>query len=309
MTMPQRTPVHVVTGEDASLLSHRTTAIVDRLCGQDRSLLLVEAAPEADLRQLLRSVPMFTEFQVVLLRRTLEEDVVKFLVEYLKDPEPTTVLVISAAKVPASLSKAARAAGGEVLDTSPKKPAEAARDLVSESGVDLDARARQFLIQHVGEEVSRLPMLLSTIASVYGTGSRVTLDQLEPFLGDAGGVPPWDLTDAVDRGDAQGAIRVLHRMLRSRAPIVVLISLQNHVERLFRLSEAGVRSEREAAEFLGLKGSTYPAKKALSTLPRWRDLHDAMRLVGDAAEDLRGGSTWPPELVLEVLTARLALRR
>ena len=47
-------------------------------------------------------------------------------------------------------------------------------------------------------------------------------------------------------------------------PLVVMASLTNHYNRMLALDGADVRGEKEAAELLGLKGSTFPARDARS---------------------------------------------
>jgi DNA polymerase-3 subunit delta len=58
-----------------------------------------------------------------------------------------------------------------------------------------------------------------------------------------------------------------------------------------------------------MKGSTFPAKKALTQARRLGSLGvaEAIRLLAEADLDLRGFErVWPDELVLEVLVARLS---
>ena len=57
-----------------------------------------------------------------------------------------------------------------------------------------------------------------------------------------------------------------------------------------------------------MKGSTFPAKKALAQSKRLgsQKLKTAYGLLADADLALRGAKAWPPELVMEVLVARLA---
>ena len=43
----------------------------------------------------------------------------------------------------------------------------------------------------------------------------------------------------------------------------VMVTLTTHVERMLALSGGPARSEKDAAAVLGLKGSTFPARKAL----------------------------------------------
>ena len=38
-------------------------------------------------------------------------------------------------------------------------------------------------------------------------------DDIEPFLGEAGSVPPWELTDAIDEGRVAESVDKLRRML------------------------------------------------------------------------------------------------
>jgi DNA polymerase-3 subunit delta len=90
--------------------------------------------------------------------------------------------------------------------------------------------------------------------------------------------------------------------------MVVLASLHNHVQRMLALDGAEVRTDKDAAALLGMRGSTYPAKKALDQARRLGSakVGQAVGLLAAADVDLRGARDWPDELVLEVLVARLA---
>src|SRR5690606_18345791 len=97
-------------------------------------------------------------------------------------------------------------------------------------------------------------------------GVRLTDSDVEPFLGSAGGVPPWELTDAIDSGNVPDALDKLQRMMvgGDRHPLAIMATLQSHFTRMMRLDGAGARNDKDAAAVLGMKGSTFPAKKALS---------------------------------------------
>ena len=133
-------------------------------------------------------------------------------------------------------------------------------------------------------------------------------EELEPFLGQAGGVAPWELTDAIDRGDTAGALTQLHRMLEAgeRHPLVVMATLHRHYANMLRLDGAGVADERGAAKVLGV--APFPAKKALSQARRLglAGVGRAIELLAQADLDLRGATAWPEALVMEVLVARLS---
>jgi DNA polymerase-3 subunit delta len=181
---------------------------------------------------------------------------------------------------------------------------------LSEAGLKVDSEGRSRLVTWVGDEPSRLLGLIDLLRSTYGAGPKISVDEIEPFLGDDGGVPPWDLTDAIDRGDRTTALDLLQRMIGQgeRHPFQVLSTLHSHFARMLRLDGADVAGEKDAAELLGMKGSTFPAKKAMGQARRLghERIVKAVDLLAQADLDLRGGKAWPNHLVLEVLVARLA---
>ena len=178
----------------------------------------------------------------------------------------------------------------------------------------LDAAAKARLVDHLGEEVSRLGVLLDTLESdVRRRAPASAPPTSSPTSATPATSPPWDLTDAIDRGDTADRARPCsHRMLGGgRHPLQVTASLHGHYQRMLRLDGSGVTSEAEAAELLGIKGSTFPARKALDADPARSAPTGSSEFIGllaDADLDLRGAKAWPPELVVEVLVARLASR-
>ena len=77
---------------------------------------------------------------------------------------------------------------------------------------------------------------------------------------------------------------------------------------MLRLDGAEVTGEKQAAELLGMKGSTFPAKKALAQSRRLGSdgVRESIRLLARTDLELRGTVDWPVELSMEVLVARLA---
>jgi DNA polymerase-3 subunit delta len=89
-------------------------------------------------------------------------------------------------------------------------------------------------------------------------------------------------------------------------------SLTSHYGRMLALDGADVRDQSDAAALLGIKGSPYPAKKALDQTRRLghRGVVQAVTLLAQADRDLRGERSYPgqiaDEVVMEMLVARLA---
>ena len=163
--------------------------------------------------------------RIVVLRDTenLDASQAAELASRLDEPFAPNVLVLAVAgkALPAALAKAVKARSREI-DTSPGSFGKARTQWLSEqlqtAPVHLDPAARQLLEDHLGEDVSRLHALLDVLTAAYGEGGRVTRAELEPFLGEEGGAPPWELTDALDNGEVAKAVLAAAPAARARRP-------------------------------------------------------------------------------------------
>jgi DNA polymerase III subunit delta len=328
-------PAVLLKGSDPVLLGDAVRDLVHDLVGDDDRALVVdeldidryEQGGDADIAPLVdaaQTPPFLTDRRVVVARHAAvfaSKDAVAPLVAYLGDPLPTTALVlvweaparpgVQVRPVPKSLVDAIGAAGGRVVDTAPGKTADVVARAVAAAGVTLDAAAQRLLVEHVGTEANRVRATLDALESTFGPGARLGVDDITPYLGSEGAVQTWDLTDAIDDGDVAVALDRLHRLLTGgepKHPLQILATLHHHYSRMLRLDGAGVGDERQAAALLGTK--PYPAKKALAGARRLGSdrLAEFTRLLAQADLDLRGAKHWPPELVVEVLVARLATR-
>jgi DNA polymerase-3 subunit delta len=322
VSSPPLAPAYLVKGDDASLVAQEVRTLLAQLVGdRDQSLVVEEAGGPvgedvnvAAVVDACLTPPFLIDRRVVVLRdagRLLTADVPR-LIEVVEDPLPSTILVLVAGggTIPAPLVKA-MTAHGHVVDVSTGRPADR-KSWLSEhlrgAPVKLDPQAAQLLGQHVGEDLGRVEGLLSALAAAHGEGALITANELRPYLGEAGNVPRYELTDAIDRGDAASALAVLHRMLEAGglAAIQVLSTLHSHFANMLALDGASISGEREAAAVLGIPA--YPAKKALEQSRRLGSARIAqgITLLARADLDLKGESGLPPEVVVEILVARLA---
>ncbi len=326
----------VIKGDDLTLVAQAVKSTVDELLGDgDRTLMVDEVTEaqhhgndgEATLAALVSATqtpPFLTDRRIVVGRHlglfTRAEQVAE-LVASLADPMPTTDLVLVWEKatgqqrlgaIPKSLKEAITAAGGVTVDAAPS--GKGRRTLLDEklttAPVRLDGSAKRLVADVVGDDVGRVDPLIELLVSTYGEGARLGPVEVEPFLGQAADVPPWELTDAIDRGDVAGALEKLDRMMRGgeRHALQVLATLHGHYQRAFALDGANVADDKSAAALLGMKGSTFPAKKALSLARRLGSdrLRRIIGLLSDADLAVRGGSGAPDDATVQVLVARLA---
>jgi DNA polymerase-3 subunit delta len=314
--------VHLLTGDDESLLHSGVSELVHRLVGDgDRSLMVDEFdSPDDEIRAVVdaaQTPPLLTEHRIVIVRDVgrFGADDVAPLVAYLADPLPSThlVLVGGGGRLAKAVTDALKSGGAQVVDVSPPSKARDRTTWIEQQfaagGVRVDGAVLAAVAGWMGEDAGRLQGVIDTLASTYGTGHKLRLDDVRPFLGDAGGVPPWDLTDAIDRGDTTRSLELLHRMTGAggRHPLQVMAILHGHYAKLLKLDGADARDEAAAAAVLGIRPG-FPVKKALDQYRRLGSggVTRAIALLARTDLDLRGARDWPESLAMEVLVARLS---
>jgi len=325
-----------IKGDDEALVAQAVKAQVDDLVGDgDRSLMVEEVTEaqylgdsgEASLASLVtaaQTMPFLTDRRVVVGRNLglfSKATTILPLVELLALASETTDLVLVWERasnsnrmpaVPKPLTEALKSAGAEIHDAAPSGKGRKAflQERLARGPVELTPGAVRAVVDRVGDDVGRVAALLDTLASTFGYDASVSEADVGPFLGEASDVPPWELTDAIDAGRIAEALNKLERMTvgGDRHPLQILATLHNHYQRALRLSGSGVRDEKTAAGILEMKGSTFPAKKALTLSNKLgpSNVAQAISLLAEADLDLRGASAVPPDATMSVLVARLA---
>jgi len=315
--------VLLVRGDDAAIVGQELRKVLGKLVdGRDPAMVVEEfdeqSSDFSDVGVILDAIstpPFLTDRRVVVVRDAgrISASEASRLAAAISNPVPGVFVVFASAggSFASSLQNAIEREGS-VVDTKVGTGRARTQWLsarMRDAPVKLDARAQAHLSEHLGEDLGRLEGLLSALASAYGESAHVTAEQLEPFLGSAGGVPSWDLTDALDKGDSPGALRALERLLVASASpaLVVLATLHRHYERLLRLDGAGATSPSEAAGLLGVR-SDFLGKKALEQSARLGSerIGRAITLLAQADLDIRGASGLSDAAVLQVLVARLS---
>jgi DNA polymerase-3 subunit delta len=318
----------LITGSDPRLVSARLTDLVDELVGERDRTTTYESfdleGVSADERQAVvsnavsaaQTQSLFQDLKVVVLREIGEATVDQLspLIAYLAQTEPATQLVLtSTSKLAKSTMDALKGVGATVFDTNPPSHKNEVFDWfdtsLHEAGLNIDAAAIAKMVEWLGEDRARLPGLIDVLSSTYGTSKKLSMADVEPFLGEKGSVLPWDLTDAIDKGDSATALAMLRRMIRSGEyhPLQVMSLLHNHYSKLLRLDGPVIESVADAKALIGSK-SDFQAKKYLDVSRRLgsRNMSAAIQLLARADVDLRGGRDLEEELTMEILVARLS---
>jgi DNA polymerase-3 subunit delta len=338
--------LHLILGDDPVLIGEAVTAAIDELIGDGDRGLMLEVLGEGEYKNddgaydslrlidAVRTPPFLTDKRVVVGRqasRFSRKDDYGPLVSMLAEPLDTTDLVLVWEKgvdpkvekmpaLPKALKEAVEIAGGVVVKTTAGRGKEAGvwlRDHLGASSLEFDRQAVTALEELIGDDRGRVVGILRTLEGALGADGSVSADDIATYGGsEKGGTVPWALDDAIDKGDVAAALELLTRLIpydgspsdRNGAAFRLMATLHKRYSNMLRLDGAGVGSDKDAAVLLGMKGSTFPAKKAMQQSRKLgtEKLAHAIELLATADMQLRGTVDWPSELVMEVLVARLA---
>lgn len=331
--------VHLVKGDDPILRDQAVSRLVDELLGDvDRTMALEDFAVPgrgmaegdatgADARLAIvngvlnaaTTLPFGADRRVVVLREIglLTAAEVAPLVQYTKDPVETTelVLVVGGGRTSKAIEDAVKQHGtAHTPDAS--KPADVLASELEAVGIQLRPDAAKTLLAHVGSDAGLIPALVDTLTAAFGPGATLDAAEIAPYLVGQGAVPVWDLTNAIEKGDAAKALEVLQRMLtvtsptqpQADHPLRILGLLHSQYRKLLVLDDPSIRSAEDAAAALGGRTNPNAARfrlrqaRALGT----DGLRQAFDHLARADLDIKGERAIPQDLVMELLVARLA---
>jgi DNA polymerase-3 subunit delta len=225
-------------------------------------------------------------------------------------PPDLTLVLISRARAPAKLSKAVKAAKGEIHEFEAPKAREMPRVLVADAqrlGFRLEPTAARVLVDRMGASPVRLQNELERLALWAGEGGTVTVADLEAMIADTSEAAVWSLSDALLERDAAGALWIGERLIDQGENVTGLIyglasRLRGACFAAGQLEEGVPPKQVESS----LKMHPYAAKQLVGRLSN-TDVAD-LRMATEALAELelwcRGGADYGDELALT-----LALRR
>ncbi|MGZ4803007.1 MAG: DNA polymerase III subunit delta [Acidimicrobiia bacterium] len=338
--------LYLVKAGDPVLRSRAAQALIDDLLdGEDRTLVVEEfaiptkvrgggdeptgpAPPPTDdgarvpvvaaILNAAQSPPFMTSKRIVVVRdyEQLNAEEAAPIASMLADALETTVFVFvgGGGRAPKSLVAALKAA--EVVGPASEKTAEVLAAELERADLTLAKDAVRVAAERLGDDAGRAAGLVEVLGAAFGPGVTISAADVEPYLGELGSVPVFQLTNAIEEGKVAGALSVLDRLLNVTSarqpkpmhPLQILGLLQSRYRKLLRLDDPTIRTTKDAHAALGGKGSTFPAQKALeaSTALGSDGLRKAVDSLHQADLDLKGASAMPENAVLEVLVARLA---
>jgi len=227
-------------------------------------------------------------------------------------PPDLTLVLICRAKAAAKLTKAVKAAAGEVHEFEAPKAREMPRVLVGEAqrlGFRLEPAAALMLVERMGGNPLRLRNELERLALWAGEGGEVSAADLQEMVADTSEMAVWSLSDALIEGDAAAALRIGERLIGQGENVTGLIyglasRLRSACAAAAQLEEGIPPKQVESS----LKMHPYAAKQLVSRLGK-TDLA-SLRMATETLADLelwcRGGADYGDELALTIALRRAA---
>ncbi|GIU85204.1 MAG: hypothetical protein KatS3mg008_1979 [Acidimicrobiales bacterium] len=315
--------VTLVWGSDATLTARRIRELAHRYAGAAGDSIEEFDADQAEdsegvhtesILSALFTPPMFSPVRVMMLRSA--DAAPKTLLERLQEAlgrlgDETVLLVEWRGTPPKGLSEAFAAHGEVVGVDAPSRQRDKAEWVAAQfstKGVRLDAEALRMVVEHVGEEMGRVPALAETLAGVAAGRRKLSAEDVSPYLVGAGARPIWDITDAIDSGDRARAVELVSRALAAGDhPLRLLAALASHYMLLLAVEGAEETPQELARD---LRVHPFRVEKATKLARRLghERIREAIQLLHEADLDLKGRRELPAEWVMEVLVARLAHR-
>lgn len=226
-------------------------------------------------------------------------------------PPDLTLVLICRDKAAAKLSKAVKAAGGEVHEFEAPKAKEMPRALIAEAqrlGFRLNPAAARILVERMGANSVRLNNELERLA-LWAEGGEVGAADLEEMIADTSEAAIWSLSDALLEGDTATALAVGERLIAQGENVTGLIyglasRLRSACAAAAQLEEGIPPKQVESS----LKMHPYAAKQLVSRLQNANlaDLRAATEALADLEIWCRGGADYGDELALTIALRKAA---
>ncbi len=215
----------------------------------------------ADIVNACRRYPMFAERQVVLLKEAQHMKDIDKLEGYVENPLTSTVFVVSykEKKVDARTKFAKTLKSkGEVFTTKKmydNQLPQWASEMVQQHGLSINQKALALLVDHIGNDLSRIQNEIEKLAVNLGSRKNITEDDIEQYIGVSKEFNVFELQDALAKKNLPKAIRIIQYFGSNpkAAPIqLILPSLYSFFSKVYMIFGAGTNDEKAIASAVGV---------------------------------------------------------
>jgi DNA polymerase-3 subunit delta len=208
-----------------------------------------------------RRYPMFSERQVVLLKEAQQMRDIEKLEPYIDNPLPSTIFVVSyKEKKVDGRSKLAKLlkTKGELFSTKKmydNQLPEWTNELIQSKGYSISQKGVLLLVDHIGNDLSRIDNEIEKILVNLGSRKNITEDDIERYVGISKEYNPFELQAALAARDLPKAIRIIQYFEANpkAAPIqLILPTLYNLFSKTYMIFGQNAKDEKTVAVNIGV---------------------------------------------------------
>jgi DNA polymerase-3 subunit delta len=197
-----------------------------------------------DVVEQARTFPVFAERRLVMIKNIHESraEQLETLLDYVEDPVPETVLLLTAEKIDAR-RKIFQLFKKNGVSIEFKKIYENqlpsfVRDLAKASNLSLTAGALKLFCKRVGTNLAEVQGEMEKLVGYLGERDLADEADVAAIVSDTRIESIFDLTDAMGRGDRSTALSLLDRLLaEGQAPLMILAMMTRHFRQMWKISE------------------------------------------------------------------------
>jgi len=240
-------PLYLLCGEEVFLIQEALDLIIQAVIeptAKDFNLSIVycRETSGAEVVNLAQTLPFMSQKRLVIAKDidALKAADIEELVSYLKDPSPSTCLVMVSTLVKFEKKPVISAveAHGAVVRYYPMLDREITswiENWVRTRGLSIQHYATQYLWQITGNDLQKIANELDKVLIFVKEKKTITFNDVKTVVGDFREFSPFDLAAALGQKDREKALMILTRLLQEgEAPVGLLGSIAWNFRRLLQ---------------------------------------------------------------------------
>ena len=259
-------PVYFLEGEEAFYIDAisnfiENNALTDAEKSFNQSVLY---GKDSNWKQVLDSAmrfPMMSNLQVVILKEAQQMNQLDKLVSYIESPLHSTIFIIAhkdknvdgrSALAKLLKTKAVVVSTKKMYDN---KLPEWVNTWVAERGYQISPKAVQIIVDHIGNDLSRIQNELEKLIVNLGDRKKMTEDDIEKYIGISKEYNAFEFQDAVAQRNFAKSIKMIQYFESNSkaAPIqLILPTLYSFFSKLYAVYGLGTNDERRIASEVGI---------------------------------------------------------
>jgi len=288
-------PIYWLEGEEEYFIDKvmkyaESNILTESETGFNLSVFYGKDADWAAVVNACRRYPMFAEKQVVLLKEAQQMRDIEKLEAYIENPLASTVFVVSYKEKKVDgrtrLAKLLKEKG--VVLTTKKlydnQLPEWTEELVQSKELNISQKALMLLVDHIGNDLSRIENEIDKIAINLGKRKGITETDVEQYVGVSKDFNVFELQAALATKNLSKAIQIIQYFEANpkAAPIqLVLPSLYTFFSKVFMIYGLNTRDEKTIATSLGINSFFIKDYLRTTTVYSYADIEKLLLLLSD----------------------------